>query len=168
MVWARTKLVIQDDLLKPVNVIEINFTGPNPQKFYHEIPKLLISIFRLSESDIQERKISWVQGDPEKFKVLWEAYKELDGLSYYFITVELSGEASKGTGRAKITVEGFLRTEYPQDTIWQRSLFYEVLRIIWHKTVYHGKRMEYLEEGKKLLARFIEELKNIARGSVNE
>lgn len=164
MVWARTKLVVQDDLLRPRNKFMINFKGPHPEKFYHEIPKLLTSVFKITEDEIQEKKIIWSHGDPEKFRVVWEMNKELDALSYYNLEIEFEGFSSKGLGEVKITIIGLLVTEYPQDTVWQKSLLYEMLRIFWHKTLYLGKRNEYIGEGRRLLTIFIDELKEMTRG----
>jgi hypothetical protein len=163
MVWARTKLMIHDDLLKPLPRMKINFVGSNPEKFCKEIYDMLLATFRVSEHSIQEKEFQVVKGDPEKFKIKWEVNKDLDKFSYYWIAVELSGEVSKGHGKADITIEGALRTEYPQDTFWQRSLLYEFLRMIWHSTFYSSERDEYLREGRVLLSLFINQLKILTR-----
>ena len=47
MVWARTKLMIHDDLLRPLPKMTIKFTGPNPEKFYKEIYNLVVMSFRI-------------------------------------------------------------------------------------------------------------------------
>lgn len=164
MVWARTKLMILDELLKPRNRMEVNFAGINPEKFYHTIPKLLMSAFRVDERQLQERKFSWSHGDPQKFRVVWELNKELDFFSYYTISVELEGSSSKGVGNANMFIEGFLKTEYPQDTLWHRSLVYEMIRMFWHKTFYISKREQYVIEGRRLIALFVDDLKKIVRG----
>ena len=36
MVWARTRLLIWDYIFEPVKRIKINYTGPNPDKFYQK------------------------------------------------------------------------------------------------------------------------------------
>ncbi len=161
MVWARTKLLIQDDLLRPRNRFTIHYNGSNPVKFYKELPKLICSVFRIHDEHFQEKKISWTHGDPEKFKIAWEASKELDSFSYYVILVELSGSQSKNMGSANIVIEGLLRTEYPQDTLWQRSIIYEMLRILWHNSFYVAKRNKYMEEGRRLMATLVEEIKKL-------
>lgn len=163
MVWARTKLMIHDDLLRPVNRVVLRYEGPNPQKFYEEIHKLMLVAFRVSEHSIQEKEFHWLKGTPEKFKVKWELDKDLDKFSYYWIIVELSGEASKTKGRAEIVIDGALRTEYPQDTFWQKSLLYEFLRMFWHSTFYSSKRDAFLREGRLLLSSFINELRVLTR-----
>jgi len=163
MVWARTKLAIEDDLLRPRSKIIIDFKGRNPQKFYDEIPKLISTSFRITPSAIQEKKFMMHKGDPEKFKAEWEVVKDLDKFSYYRILVSLEGVSSKGAGSAMIAVEGTLRTEYPQDTYWQRSLLYEVLRMFWHSSFYTSKRHYYLDEGKSLITFFVDDVKALTR-----
>jgi hypothetical protein len=163
MVWARTKLMIHDDLLRPLNRVTVRFEGPNPQRFYKEIHDLLLVVFRVSEHSIQEKEFHWTKGTPEKFKVKWELDKDLDKFSYYWINVELSGEVSKAHGKAEIVVDGGLRTEYPQDTFWQRSLLYEFLRMFWHSTFYSSQRDVFLREGRLLLSSFINELRVLTR-----
>jgi len=163
MVWARTKLAIQDDLLRPRARTSIDFKGKNPQKFYEEIPKLISTAFRVHSESIQEKKFLMHKGDPEKFESEWEIIKDLDKFSYYRILVTLKGASSKGHGSAAIVVEGVLRTEYAQDTYWQRSLFYEVLRMFWHTYFYTSKRNKYLDDGKSLISFFLDDLKELAR-----
>ena len=156
MVWARTKLMIHDDLLKPLPRVSMKYEGPNPKKFYKEIYNLMLITFRVSE---QEKEFHWSKTDPEKFKIKWEMNKDLDKFSYYVVEVSLQGESSKSSGRVNIQIDGALRTEYPQDTMWQKSLIYEFLRMIWHTTFYSSKRDEYMREGRLLLSSFINEIR---------
>lgn len=164
MVWARTKLLIEDDLIKPRNRMEVKFSGINPEKFYHEIPKLIASVFRIDERFIQEKKFSWTHGEPQKFKIAWDVNKELDLNSYYTFIIDLEGMSSKGVGNATIIIEAYLRTEYPQDTFWHRSLAYEMFRMFWHKAFYVSKRDKYMEEGRRLIGIFLSDVKALARG----
>jgi hypothetical protein len=162
MVWARTKLMIQDDLLRPLPNITMRIEGHNPQKFYKEIYNLMMVNFRVSEHSIQEKEFNWSKGNPEKFKIKWQVQKDLDKFSYYWIEITLEGELSKSAGKVKIVVDGSLRTEYPQDTFWEKSLLYEFLRMLWHSTFYSSKRDEFLREGRLLLSSFINELRALA------
>ncbi|MFH0929327.1 MAG: hypothetical protein V1818_03155 [Candidatus Aenigmatarchaeota archaeon] len=159
MVWARTKLMIHDDLLRPVPKMTMQFDGVDSRKFYKEIYNLLIANFRVHEHSIQEKEFHWSKGNPEKFKIKWELQKDLDKFSYYWVEVSLEGEASKTTGSAKIVVEGALRTEYPQDTAWQKSLLYEFMRMLWHSSFYSSKRDEFMRNGRYLLSSFVNELR---------
>ncbi len=163
MVWARTKLAIEDSLISPRSRINIEFRGREPQKFYNEIPKLIATVFRVHPESIQEKKFTMHRGEPEKFKADWEVIKDIDKFSYYRILVSITGQSVKRHGEAAITVEGLLRTEYPQDTYWQRSLFYEMLRMIWHTLFYTSRRQRYMVDGKRLISLFIDDLKQLTR-----
>ena len=138
--WARTKLMIHDDLLKPKPLVDLKYHGPHPERLYKEIPILLTRLFRVQEHSMQEKLYQWSKGDPQKFKVKWEINKDLDKFSYFWIECEISGQSSRGEGVADIVFTGALRTEYPQDTIWQKSLLYEFLSMFWHTTYYVPKR----------------------------
>ena len=162
MVWARSKLLIHDDLLRPLNKMTMKFGGKNPDKFYKEIYHLMLVTFRVPEHSIQEKNFEWTTGEKQKFKIRWVINKDLDKFSYYWIEVNLSGDVSGGVGKADIVVDGALRTEYPQDTFWQRSLFYEFLRMFWHSTFYTAKRTEYLKEGRRILSHFLDSVKQMA------
>jgi hypothetical protein len=164
MVWARTKLMIHDDLLRPRPRITIRCEGPHPEKFYKEIYRLLMIAFRVSEDSVQEKAFECKKGEPEKCSAKWEVNKDLDKFSYYWIQVSLDGSVSNGVGKVDITVEGALRTEYPQDSFWQRSLPFEFLRRIWHTTFYTPKRDDFLREGRRIMSTFVDMLKDLARG----
>lgn len=166
-IFARTKLVIHDDCLAPAAAFAIiEYSGPNPQNIYKKIKELLLSVWRMDPGDVQEREFTWDRtSSGEKFKVRFEATKDLDVFSYYFITISLSGEAKHSKefekeGTARIVFEPRLRTEYPQDTMWQRSLFYEMLRMLWHKAIYQGTRQRYIQECRELAEKFHEEVKS--------
>ena len=162
MVWAKTKLQIQDDLLRPKTRAEIGFEGPNVERFYKEVPSILLAAFRAGEHELQEKNVNWSAGG-KKFSAEWELYKELDKYSFYAIRVRLKGgKGSDGMGKVKITIEGWLRTEYPQDTIWQRSLLYEFMRMFWHTTFYAPRHLKYLADGRRLVGLFIEEVKRLS------
>lgn len=163
MVWARSKLMIEDDLLAPLPLVRIKFSGPNAERFYKELYNILMVTFRVHEHSIQEKEFSWSKGDPEKFNIRIEVNKDLDKFSYYFLDVRLIGETSKTSGRAEIEMEGVLRTEYPQDTYLQKSLLYEVLRMFWHTVFYNNKRDEYLREGRRLMSSFCNQVKALTR-----
>jgi len=163
MVWARTKLMIHDDLLSPRSMMEVKFEGPNPERFYKEIPKLVRTIFKVTGHSMQEKLFEWKKTEPQKFLVKWEINKDLDKFSYYWIQIKLSGESEKGKGKATMSVEGALRTEYPQDTLFQRSLLYEFLRMFWHSTFYAPTRDRFIKQGRSLLSAFVSHVRELAR-----
>lgn len=161
MVMARTKLLIQDYLMRPWVKTEVRFKGVNPERFYKEIPRVFVNVFKVPRGEIQEKTFSWDKGEPQKFDVVWEMAKELDKFTYYLFKIKFSGKSVKGIGSADMSIDALLRTEYPQDTHWEKSLFYEFLRMLWHNSFYMSKKEEYMKEGRRLLSIFLEDLKRI-------
>lgn len=161
MVVARTKLMIEDDILRPdPHVLRAHFSGNKPERFYKEIAMLIPKIYHARGGEVQEVGFSWDNvGDTQKFKVRWQIMRFLDRFSYYFFTIDLEGKSIKGIGDVDIELDGCLRTEYAQDTMWQKSLFYEIMRMFWHRIFYNTKRMKYLEEGKTMMRSFENEVK---------
>ncbi len=163
MPLARARLLIHDDIIQPRPQINLHFSGVNPTIFYHELPKIISSVFRMHAGALQEKKSQYTKGDTEKVKVSWEGFKDLDKFSFYQIELELEGSAPKGgVGTAAVQIKAGLRTEYPQDTYWERSLLYEVLRMFWHTMFYQSKREDWLKEGRRLVAVFTDQVKKLA------
>ena len=152
MVWARTKLLIWDYIFEPIKDIRISYVGPNPEQFYKKLNELIRTVFNVPDAYVQEKNYSWEKGkESEKFEIDWEVNKVLDVYSYIVVEVSLKGATANGEGKAVISLKPRLITEYPQDTIWQQNLMYEMLRRFWHNMFYQHKRMEYLNLGKELL-----------------
>ena len=156
MVFARTKILMQDNCYEEEpSEIQMKYVGPNPQKLYQKTWEFMKSDFNIPDSSIQEENYNWGKGErAEKFKVKWILHKDMDIFTYIFMTVILSGEGDEHAGNATIVMKPKLRTEYPQDTVWQRSLFYEMMRMTWHRTFYSSKREEYAEECRHLTLYF--------------
>jgi hypothetical protein len=156
VVFARSKILMQDNCYEEEpGDVEMKYVGPNPQKLYDKIWELSKSVFNLPDSAIQEESHNWGKGESvEKFRVGWLVRKELDAFSYMYIKIVLSGEGNEETGNANIRIKPYMRTEYPLDTLWQRTLFYEMLRVMWHKTFYSSRRVEYTEECRHLTIYF--------------
>jgi len=167
-VFARTKLMIHDDCIAPPgpNYITLDYSGPNPQNIYKKIRELLMSIWKVGVDEIREKEVSWDRTTAaEKFKVKFEVVKDMDTFTFILITVDFEGEAKHSRqfgkeGTAKITMESVLRTEYPQDTLYQRSLLYEMFRTFYHKLIYEDTRKKYLRQCKEETLRMQEELKS--------
>ncbi len=152
MVWARTKLLIWDYIFEPVKDIRITYVGPHPELFYKKINELMRTVFNVPDAYVQEKTYTWEKGkDSEKFEIDWEVNKILDIYSYIVTEVTLKGFVANGEGKAVIRLKPRLITEYPQDTVWQQNILYEMVRRFWHQSFYHRKRMEYLNMGKELL-----------------
>lgn len=148
MVFARAKLALEDNcFIEEPGAVTMRFVGPNVTKIYKKAYELMKSVFNVPDSAIQEVEYNWGKGEKgDKFKVTWWLHKDMDLFSYLYVRLRLWGEGNGGTGNAKLEIRSLLRSEYPQDTVWQRSLFYEMLRTLWHRIFYHKKREEYAEE----------------------
>jgi hypothetical protein len=154
-VFARTKLMIQEDCYhdKPERPM-IKYVGPNAMNLYYKAYELIKAVFRVSDSDIEEERYNWSKGEKDKFKVRWFVHKDLDAYTYIYIRVDVSASGDEKMGTAGIKIKPVMRTEYPQDTLWQRSLFYEMTRMFWHRAFYHEKREQYAEECRSMLITF--------------
>lgn len=155
MVWGRTKLLIWDYIFEPVKDLRINFNGPHPDKLYFKVKEFMKAIINVPDAYIQEKNYVWEKGkDSERFEIEWEVNKILDSYSYIVIEITLRGFVAGGEGKADVRIRPRLITEYPQDTLWQQSIVYEMLRRFWHQRFYQNKRMEYLHLAKELLVNF--------------
>lgn len=165
-IFARTKLILQDDCFDVSNPdLKLDYTGPNPQKVYKKIKSMFQTVFGVKEGErVQETEYSWNrQGEKEIFNAKWEITKDMDKYSYLVFRVKMNGfteQTKKGKqGKVTVSVDGIVRTEYPQDTFWERSILYELVRVFWHKTFYHEKRFDYQDQCKNIMTVFLNELK---------
>ena len=167
-IFARTRLIIHDDCLSPPGLpfVTLNYTGPNPQNLYTQIKKLCETIFRAERGEVQERNYFWDRSSAEeKFQVKWEVVKDLDRFTYMIIEIDFDGSAKPSKtfgkeGKANVRIEGILRTEYPQDTVWQRSIFYEIFRVFYHKVIYEETRKQFKIKCRDSINSFSEEIKS--------
>ncbi len=161
MVWARTKLLIWDYVFEPVKEIGIKYEGKHPEKLYPKIHELIRLVFNVPEGYVQEKDYSWKKKkDIENFAIDWELTKIFDTYTFLAMELKLSGFViTEGDGKASIRFRPRIITEYPQDTVWQQSIIYEMLRRFWHKSYYHRKRMEYLYISKEMVIEFERKLK---------
>ena len=163
MVFSRSKLLMEDNCFtEEPSDVSLKINAPNPAKMYKKSYEAIKAIFRVSDSDIQETAYNWAKtAKGDKFKVRWWMHKDMDLFSYLFIRFDIAGDGSPTAGSFSITISALLRTEYPQDTIWQRSLFYEVLRTFWHRMFYHKKREQYAEECRHSVVVYADKIKEL-------
>jgi len=158
-IFARTKLIIHEDCLEvsgsPLpgkKFMTLEYSGPNPQAAYYQAKKLLAQITRVPENEIIERDFTWRrEGEEENFSVTFDVIKDMDRFSFIQISISMKGKIKPSKefgkeGNLSINIEGVLRTEYPQDTLWQRSLIYEMFRTFYHKFIYEDARKKYKQE----------------------
>lgn len=161
MVWAATKLTIWDYIYRDIKAIEIEYKGKKPQLLYKKIKELIKDVFRVPEGGFQEKKYTWNKTETgEEFEAEWEAIHQLDDFSYLMVRISLKGFSSAGVGKASITYQPILITEYPQDTFWQQNILYELIRRLWHAIFYKNKRNEFFEMGREMSERFDREIKD--------
>jgi hypothetical protein len=161
MVWARTKLLIWDYVFEPVKNINIAYSGKSPEKLYKKINELIRTIFNIPEAYIQEKSYKWDKTkDSESFDVSWELTKIYDKFTFMVVEVTLKGVTDGKEGKAVVAIKPRMITEYPQDTVWQQNLFYEIMRRFWHTIFYHRQRMEYLDTSKELCIGFESAIKS--------
>jgi hypothetical protein len=167
---ARMKIMIEEEIYPPKGTAKgsprsiTSYVGPNPVKLYPKTRELMKSILHVTDSDMHEEIYDWGKGaDKEKFNVRLFIHRELDKFSYYMVRVDVKGEGNEKSGKGSVIIRPLLRTEYPQDTLWQRTIFYEMIRVFWHRAFYHNKRREYILEGRRLLAMFQQQIEEYFR-----
>ena len=148
MVFARSKMVLEDNCFEEdPGAINIKLIGPNVSKMYTACYELMKAMYHVTDSDIQEVAYNWGKSEKgDKFSITWWIHKDMDLFSYFYTSVKMHGQGNDTSGTISLAVKPLLRSEYPQDTVWQRSLFYEMMRTFWHRVFYHKKREEYAEE----------------------
>lgn len=129
---------------------------PNPQEVYKEIKDILIIKCKIDSRDINERAYEHKKGDPEKVHMFLEAWKWKDKYTRIVYEIEMDmvlhrvdkGEI-KFIGDVEIEIEGFVRTEYPQETTLQKSIVWDAFRAFYEKTLYGDLREEYMDDCRK-------------------
>jgi len=154
---AGSKLTIWNPLYKRgakpgIKNLEYIYQGKNASKLVEFVRKLIQTIF--VPTTWQQKEISVKEGEEA---YVWYIFKDLDYYSYFRVDVEI--KISKKEGKAKIKLsEPVVVTEYPQETYWQKTFFYEILRITWHNLFYNRKIEEYLEFCRLKISCFEEKL----------
>jgi hypothetical protein len=172
-IFARTKLMLHEDCLvvagSPIPGVPyatLNYTGPNPQKLYEKVRDIFATVVKFDPTELQERDFTWDRtGGVDKFKVTFDLVKDMDTFSFVQIIIDLSGESKPSKefgkeGSATVRITGRMRTEYPQDTVWQRSLLYEMFRVFYHRVIYDERRMKYKEQCRTWILQMQEEIKS--------
>ncbi len=164
-IFAKNKITIEEDCLLPSPKIWMSYSGPNPHKAYGKITEILKNNLKFKNENIQEREFKWDRSNVvEKFSGSIEAFKDFDKFTYIMAFIDFSGNVkpSKEFGKVgdlKVEIDGYIRTDYPQDTVWERSLFYEVIRSFWHKFFYQKERYAFKERCRNILLVVQKELK---------
>ncbi|HKZ45141.1 MAG TPA: hypothetical protein VJ343_00375 [archaeon] len=165
-IFARTKLMMEDHCMTYRPIMFFTYSGPNPHKIYPKIIDIVMTTLAVPKENIQEKEFNWDKSKPEeKFKITLEVIKDYDKFSYMLLFITVSGTAKPSKdfekeGEAKVEMDGVLRTEYPQDTMWERSFIYEIFRVFYHKVFYHEERKRYLDACRDSMMTFQGEIKS--------
>jgi hypothetical protein len=154
------KIIMEDDCLAPAEKIELEYAGPNPFKAYLITKRTLQQVFEIKTKDIWEREFRWdYTGDPRGFFIRIFARKKMDKNTYVFSEIIFQGKQPtdpKKPGSLKMKIGGYVKTTFPQDTIFQKTL-YRMFIWIYHRLIYFKQRRYYLDYCKERL----EKLKSI-------
>ena len=165
-VFARTKLLMEERCVSLRPRLELSYKGPNPQNAYDKLMDILIHQIKVPRENIQEKEFAWDRStETEKFTAKFEIIKDFDKFSYMFLEIEMKGSISPSKefgkeGSVEVVIEGIVRTEYPQDTTWERSFLYEVFRMFYHKVFYQEQRKRYLDNCRDWMLSIQSELKS--------
>lgn len=164
-VFARSKLLLEDRCLTMRPKMEFSYSGPNPDKAYPKLMDILTNSLNVPRENIQEKNFKWDRSGPEeKFGASFEIMKDMDKFTYMYIEISMRGSMKPSEkfgkeGSVRFSIGGMIRTEYPQDTLWERSFFYEMMRTLWHKVFYRDRRYKWLLECRDAMLMIQNELK---------
>jgi len=164
-IFAKAKMLLEERCLTYRPRIEFSYTGPNPDKAYPKLIDILTRSLNVPRENIQEKNFVWDRSKPEeKFTAAFEVIKDMDKFSYIYLDITMRGtiKPSKEFGKegtVSFSIEGILRTEYPQDTLWERSFVYEMFRTFYHRVFYDEKRQKWLMECRDNILQIQNELK---------
>lgn len=144
------KWVLEDDCLAPMRTLKINYSGPNPFRFYPPIRRIIGNLLEVRGKDIWERDFRWdFSSDPREFFVRIVIRKGTgDRWSNVFIELIFQGhQPSDPTkdGDMVIQISSKLRTEMSENTVWQRSPIYKGIRWLYFRTLYADARRVHLD-----------------------
>jgi hypothetical protein len=131
-----------DDILAPMEEIEISYNGKNPFLICSISMKLMRDIMKISASNLREDDVRWdVLGDPKGFYAKWRADRKEDTWTKTYITMIAQGVLNKErTGTVVIRIRGKLTTKYKYSN--------PISKIIWRMysyLFYYRQRRAYLD-----------------------
>ena len=165
-VFARAKLLIEEQCLTYRPRMTFSYTGPNPQNAYKKLISILVDDIRVPRENLQEKGFTWDRTGPEeKFQARFEVVKDFDKFTYLFMEITLRGSVKPSKefgkeGNVNFTLGGIVRTEYPQDSMWERSFIYEMFRMFYHRMFYHDRTKNYVSQCRDWMMIIQDEMKS--------
>lgn len=125
---------IIEEVVRRRQTLELEY----PREAYDEIKDLLEN--RMAFDHVHEEKYyNDVDGDMIRVKI--ETVEGLDGETHE--NLEIFFKINKATGEVDIQVKGKLVTEYPDEKMWQDTLWYYAYRSLYDKFLYGSVREGY-------------------------
>lgn len=126
------------DIVEEVERRRLTIEVEQPQQAYSEIKDLLEN--RMTFDHVSEEKYyNDVDGDMIRVKI--ETAEWLDGETKE--ALEIFFKINKSTGEVDIQVKGKLETHYPDEKMWQDTLWYYAYRALYDKFLYGSVREGY-------------------------
>jgi hypothetical protein len=155
-------LIIKTD----VTIIPFTFSyeGPKASWLVKNLKKDLAFAIGLPEEEIREQNYSISRKEREIISGTFRITKRIDTYSYYLFEISYSANLDEeGNGKFNANFKVTLYTEYPKVTAWQRSIFYEIWRTLFHEFYYKYQIEKYKKDGLNTLKKIEEVLKNEIR-----
>lgn len=125
---------ITEEVLRRRQTLEVEY----PKEAYSEIKDLLEN--RMSFDHVHEEKYyNDVDGDMIRVKI--ETIEAFDGETVE--ELEIFFKINKASGEVDVQVKGKLVTHYPDEKMWQESLWYYAYRSLYDKFLYGSVREGY-------------------------
>lgn len=141
---------------------------PDPQDAYNELIDILIMRNTFPRGLINEEVYEHEQdGDTHVIHSEVEAEKPFDQYSSVIIEFELDiemtpvrGEEFDYVGDIDLLIEGNVRTEYPQETTFQKSIIGHAFRVFYEKFLYGDVQEIYMQKCNKYVRRLRDGIKS--------
>lgn len=153
------KLVYESDVLTPEYKKVLDYEGPHPSRILKELPELLTAVFKIKNKDVFEDEFRWDRSDdPATFFAEFRAQDAKDFKSKVWVGLRIIGEqsAKDKSGKFKIQLRAFLRTEIEYDNSFSKSLHW-----LYNYAFYQSQRIRYMEEARVRLERLADEIRSL-------
>jgi len=146
-----------------VTVIPYTFSyeGPKAGILVKNFKKDIATAIGLPEEEVREQNFSITRKEKESINATFRLTKIIDSYSYYLFEISYNASLDlEGNGSFSSSFKVTVFTEYPKVTSWQRSIFYEIWRSLFHEFYYKHQIEKYKIEGIRILKKIEEVLRN--------
>jgi len=146
-----------------VTIIPYTFSyeGPKAGILVKNFKKDIATAIGLPEEEVKEQNFSVSRKEKEIINATFRLTKMIDSYSYYLFEISYNASLDlEGNGKFDSSFKVTLITEYPKVTFWQRSIFYEIWRSLFHEFYYKYQIEKYKIEGMRILKKIEETLRN--------